>query len=110
MSVTPKSACAGRVIPLRPGRPCPCYPGLALGRQIAVTYDIPVRCRDDFDGRPAAPTACASLWPSIEPGVSTSVKTTRYVAPGLKQADRLVGVGGLQNSNPVSSTVDRRGF
>jgi len=27
-----KSACAGRVIPLRPGRPCPCYPGLADGQ------------------------------------------------------------------------------
>jgi hypothetical protein len=25
-------ACAGRVIPLRPGRPCPCYPGLADGQ------------------------------------------------------------------------------
>jgi hypothetical protein len=28
------------------------------------------------------------------------VKTTRYVAPGLKQADRLVGFGGLQNFEP----------
>src|SRR5216684_3515055 len=28
----PQSACAGRVIPLRPGRPCPCYPGLADGQ------------------------------------------------------------------------------
>jgi len=25
-------ACAGRVIPLRSGRPCPCYPGLADGQ------------------------------------------------------------------------------
>jgi hypothetical protein len=41
-------------------------------------------------------TAWASLRPSIEPGISTSVKTTTpYVAPGLKQADRLVGVGTL---------------
>jgi len=27
-----KSACAGRAIPLRPRRPCPCYPGLADGQ------------------------------------------------------------------------------
>src|SRR5216684_1810621 len=27
-----ESACAGRVIPLRPGRSCPCYPGLADGQ------------------------------------------------------------------------------
>jgi hypothetical protein len=30
--LTTEQACAGRAIPLRPGRPCPCYPGLADGQ------------------------------------------------------------------------------
>jgi hypothetical protein len=48
-----------------------------VGRQIAVTYDIPDRCRDELDGRPEQPlTAYASLKPCIEPGISTSEKTT----------------------------------